>query len=187
MPEDDCDCGRSGIGSARAAGDALFRSVYDDLRRVAAIYLDRETPAHTLQPTALVHEAYLRLGTGAARGAKDTVHFRAVAARAMRLVLIDHARKRGARKRGGELGRITLSAQLTPDTPAHPINLLELEEGLQHLESRDQRLTRIVELRFFGGLTVEEVASELEISATVVKEDWRLARAILTRFIGPET
>ncbi len=103
----------------------------------------------------------------------------------MRLVLIDHARKRGAQERGGDQARVTLNTEVPPDSPPQPIDLLELEESLKHLESRDERLARVVELRFFGGLNIEEAAGELEVSPTTVKEDWRLARAMLTQFIGP--
>ncbi|MCG8404954.1 MAG: ECF-type sigma factor [Phycisphaerales bacterium] len=165
-------------------GDAelLFEQVYDELRSLASRYLRRERPNHTLQPTALVHEAYLRIRKSAPLDAENGVHFRALAARIMRQLLIEHARSSSAAKRGGGLNRVTLITDLTP-APEGGLDFLELEEAMDRLRHLDERLVQVVELRFYGGLTIEETAFELGISPTVVKDDWRTARAMITSML----
>lgn len=165
---------------APAPADAApaFDAVYDELRRLAAAMLRRHTPGDTLNTTALVHEAYLKLGDGS--GAADRAHFFALAARAMRFILVDHARARHAAKRGGH--RVTLG-------PAHDVadlradEVLALDEALSRLAAERERLAETVELRFFGGLTHDEVAEARGVSVRTAKRDWELARAWLHRAI----
>lgn len=152
----------------------LMESAYAALRGIAASYLHHEGN-HTLQPTALVNEAYIKLAGGDWRG--DT-HFRAVASNAMRQILVDHARARKAQKRGGGWLRVTLSADAAA-TPALDIDILALDEALTALAKLDERKARIVELRFFGGLTYEESAILLGVSPRTVEADWYFARAWL--------
>lgn len=162
--------------------ESLFEQVYDELRSLALRYLRRERPNHTLQPTALVHEAYLRIKKSAPLDAENGVHFRALAARIMRQLLIEHARSSAAAKRGGGLNRVTLVTDLTP-APDGGVDFLELEEALDRLRQLDERLVHVVELRFYGGLTIDETAFELGVSQTVVKDDWRTARAMITSML----
>ena len=160
--------------------DVLLPLVYDELRRLAAAYLRRERPWHTLQPTALVHEAYLRLLKDKPGRWQNRAHFCAIAAHSMRQILIERARARGALKRGGVQARVTLDEGLLP--AASPgIDLLALDEALQRLEQLDAEQARLVELRFFGGLTIEETAEAMQISAATVKRHWTVARAWLAR------
>ena len=186
MPEDLKTRVKSALESITAEiggnSDSLFEHVYDELRSLASSYLRRERPNHTLQPTALVHEAYMRIRRGAEMNAENAAHFRALAARIMRQLLVEHARSHGAAKRGGDAARVTLMTDLTP-TPEQAIDFIELEEALAQLGRLDQRLVDVVELRFYGGMTIEETASALKISATVVKDDWRTARALITKFM----
>lgn len=161
----------------RAYAERLFGMVYAELRRVAAGYLKRERANHTLQPTALVHEAYLKLANQHSAEWKDSAHFAAVAAECMRRILVDHARRKNSLKRGsGQVLQLTLS-DAPGDGPA--VDLIELEDALNELATLSERQARIVELRFFGGLTVEEIARVLEVSYATVKADWRVARAWL--------
>lgn len=162
--------------------DSLFSHVYDELRRLASSYLRQERRDHTLQPTALVHEAYMRIRGGSELNPENVAHFRALAARIMRQLLIEHARSRGAAKRGGNHDRVTLATDITPDD-GKGVDVLALEESLERLREIDGRLVDVVELRFFGGMTIEETASALNISPTVVKDDWRTARALITRML----
>jgi len=134
----------------------------------------RERKDHTLQPTALVNEAYLRLVDGSAVEWENRAHFFGIAARAMRQILIEHARRRSRAKRGGGWQRVTLDGLQI--TAASDVELLDLEEALQQLEKNDERMARVVELRVFGGLKVDEVAHVLGISRRTVHEDWRVAR-----------
>jgi RNA polymerase sigma factor (TIGR02999 family) len=167
-------------GEDRASAEELLPLVYDPLRRLAGAYMSREDVAHTLQPTAVVHEAYLRLVDQGRVGWKGKTHFFAVGARVMRRVLVDHARRRGALKRGGELRRVTLSGAAEPLTQAlAPEELLALDEALDRLAALDPRAARAVTLRFFGGLTVEQVAEALGVSKRTAEGDWRHARAWL--------
>ncbi len=156
----------------------LTAVVYDELRNLAAAYLHRERQGHSLQPTALVHEAFLKLVDINAVEAKDQKHFFALAATMMRRVLVEHARTRNAAKRGGGQHRITLSGLQAADTD---LEVEALDEALNRLAAFDPRQAKIVELRFFGGLSVDEVADTLHISKRTVEGDWTLARAWLHR------
>jgi RNA polymerase sigma-70 factor (ECF subfamily) len=156
----------------------LFALVYDELRRIAASYLRRERPDHTLQPTALVHEAYLRLIEQDGQNWENRAHFIGIAAHLMRQILVDHARKRTAIKRGGNARPVTLDDVMLPHVKRLE-DLLNLDQALTRLESMDKRQCRIVELRFFGGLTEEEISHVLGISVRTIKRDWNVARAWL--------
>lgn len=172
--------------AAADAGDAdaldrLLPLVYDELRQVAEAQLRRERPGHTLQPTALVHETYLKL-CGGDLPASSRAHFLALAARAMRQVLVDHARRRGAAKRGGAWSATTLtdgaaSIELDPE------ELLALDRALDELEPRQRQ---VVECRFFGGMEESEIAEALGVSERTVRRDWVKARAWLYRALYPE-
>jgi RNA polymerase sigma-70 factor (ECF subfamily) len=170
------------LGEMRAgderARERLVTIVYADLRRMAARYLRNERPGHTLQPTALVHEGFLRLFGGAELALTDRAHFFAVAATQMRRILVDHARASDAKKRGG--GRVKVSlTEASGIEQSRDEDLLAVDEALTALESVDPRAARIVELRFFAGLGPEEAAQALGISTTTLKRDWRSARAWL--------
>ena len=163
--------------------------VYDELRRLAASYLRRERPGQTLQATALVHEAYVRLIGEKAHNWQNRTHFLAIAALSMRQILVQRARARRAAKRGGGPARITLDEQLLParghDVPDE-IDLVALDAALDRLATLNERQAKIVELRYFGGLSVEEAAEALKISPATIKRDWTLARAWLKRDLsGP--
>lgn len=160
--------------------DALLSEAYAELRRIAGAYMRRERPGQTLQPTALVHEAYVRLARQHPRF-ENRAHFCAIAARAMRQILVERARARHADKRGGGAIRITLDDQLGAAAPAAEVDLVAVDEALTRLAAIDQRQARIVELRFFAGLNVEETAAALELSPATVKRDWSVARAWLAR------
>jgi RNA polymerase sigma factor (TIGR02999 family) len=162
----------------------MLPAVYDDLRRVAAGFLRDERPDHTLQPTALVHEAYLRVADQRQSSWQNRSHILAVFARMMRRILIDHAGARQAAKRGGkEAVRITLDDELEVYSDA-PVDLIELNDALTRLERIDPMQARIVEMRFFGGLTIEETAEALDMSPTSVKREWAFAKRWLRREIG---
>ena len=164
-----------------ADGEEIFPRMYEQLRRLATQYLHRERTGHTLQPTAVVHEVWLRFRSSGAPPSEDDVSgFLTAASRAIRQILIDHARKRGRQRRGSEWSRVTLQEGLASET-APNIDLLDLEDAMVRLEKRDERLCRVVELRFFCGLTNDEIAKELEISPSVARGDWQLARAWLHR------
>jgi RNA polymerase sigma factor (TIGR02999 family) len=169
-----------------AAGDAealdrLFPLVYDELQRVAHGQMHRERAGHTLDTTALVHEAYLKLVRHPPRVQwQSRIHFYAVAARAMRQILVNHARARGRAKRGGDATQISLDeAVVMPE--ARSEELIALDEALKRLEAMDARQSRVVELRYFGGLTIEETAQVLNVAVVTVKRDWTTARAWLYR------
>lgn len=164
-------------GGNQHALDELMPVVYDELRRLAAHYMKRERPEHTLQPTALVNEAYLRL-VDAKVSWQDRAHFFAVAARLMRRLLVDHARALQRVKREGELGKVPLDeAEQICSTPR--LDLLALDEALAKFASFDPRKAEIIELHFFGGLSNEEVAEVLTISRATVQREMRLAKAWL--------
>lgn len=166
--------------------DALYAQVYDELRRLAHNQRARQGASETLNTTALVHEAYLRLAEGDGATWNDRAHFLALAARAMRFVVVDHARARVADKRGGGLRAISLDeAQLPPDHRAE--DLLAIDEALTRLEGHDPRLGQLVQLRFFAGLTYEEIAEVVGLSVPTVKRDWARARAWLYRFMTDGT
>jgi len=162
------------------AADQLLPLVYDELRRLASYYLSKERADHTLQPTALVHEAFLKLTGNADFEWRDATHFRAVAANAMRQILVDHAKRRRADKRGGNWMRITLDEVVSPDDRCD-VDLLTLDEAMEGLAKLDPRKSRVVELRFFGGLTCDEAAAALSISPKTAEADWYMARAWLRR------
>jgi RNA polymerase sigma factor (TIGR02999 family) len=168
------------------ARDELVRVVYDDLRRRAAGYLRRERPDHTLRPTDLVHEAYLRLcaqhSTYENRG-----QFFGVASRLMRRILVDHARARAAEKRGGGGLRVTLADDMATVQASVEPDLLALDEALQELASHDERQVQLVELRFFGGLKIDEAAAALGISPATANREWAHARAWLYRRLDPRS
>jgi len=167
-------------GGDAGARDRLVPLVYEELRRLAAVQLARERSGHTLQPTALVHEAYLRLSRHDRLCWQGRTHFFALAALTMRRILVSHARARRAAKRGSGGPPVTLREEERVE-PARSVDLLALDEALAALERLDPRQCRIVELRYFGGLTVEETAAELGLSPATVKLDWSLARAWLFR------
>lgn len=164
----------------REAQERLMALVYDDLRRRAAGYLRRERGGHTLQPTALVNEAYLRLLGQDHVVWQNRAHFLAIAASMMRRVLIDHGRRQKAGKRGGAGTRVTLDDAFSPVSP-RDLDLLALDAALSELAAIDEQQARIVELRAFGGLEVEEAAEVLGISPATVKRHWAFALAWLQR------
>ena len=168
----------------------LMPQVYAELRRLAANYLRHERPGQTLQATALVHEAFLRLSKEKNQPWKNRTHFLAIAALSMRQILVQRARARHAEKRGGEHAeRITLDesviADHTPDGPGG-VDVLALDAALEKLAALDPQQAKIVELRYFGGLTVEEAAEALDISPATVKRHWTLARAFLKKELSQE-
>jgi RNA polymerase sigma factor (TIGR02999 family) len=169
---------RRGQGSAR---EALFEGVYAELRAVAGALLRGREGGQTLQPTALVHEAWLKLGSASELTVHDRAHFMAVAATAMRQILVDHARARSAAKRGGGARRVPLEALDTPDRATAPEEVLAMDECLQRLEALEPRQARVVEMRVFAGMTVPEAADALGVSTRTVELDWRMARAWLGR------
>lgn len=158
---------------------ALVPLVYNELRTVARRYLRHERRSHTLQTEALVHEAYLRLLDGNPIPTENRAHFIAVAARLMRQILVDYARSHQAAKRGAAQ-RVELTLEQEP-APTPPADVMALDDALTALEKLDRQQSRIVELRFFGGLTIEEAAAALDISPATVKRDWAMARAWLSR------
>ncbi|MEM7245808.1 MAG: ECF-type sigma factor [Acidobacteriota bacterium] len=175
-PELDGLLARLGEGDASAA-DELLPHVYAELRRLAGSYFRGESAGHTLQPTALVHEAYLQLA-GNRTEWKGRAHFLGVAALVMRRLLMEHARRRRAAKRGGDWQRVSLDGLGEGMAPPE-VDFLDLHEALEELSSLDERQARIVEYRYFAGLTIKEVASLLGVGTTTVEDDWALARAWL--------
>jgi RNA polymerase sigma-70 factor, ECF subfamily len=170
------------------AVSALFSIVYDELRRAAASALRRERPNHTLQPTALVHETYLRLADEPGVWWENRAHFLAIASTAMRRILVEHARGRNAQKRGRGQPRLSLDDvdPAAPDTVG-TLDLVVLDDALARLTNLDPRQARIVELRFFGGLTVDETATVIDASPRTVKREWQIARAWLKREMARST
>jgi RNA polymerase sigma-70 factor, ECF subfamily len=164
----------------RQSLETLLPIVYQELRRLAASYLRRERQGYTLQPTALVHEAYLRLLKDKPGRWQNRAHFCAIAAHSMRQILIERARARDAQKRGGERHRVTLDEGLVAGG-GRSIDLLALDQALERLAALDAEQARLVELRFFGGLTVEETAEAMRISPATVKRHWTVACAWLAR------
>ncbi|HOX24179.1 MAG TPA: ECF-type sigma factor [Candidatus Krumholzibacteria bacterium] len=161
----------------------LHELLYDELRRIAARRLSREQPGHTLQPTALVHEAYLRLFDSGAVDWRDRAHFLGFAARVMRQVLVDHARRRAAAKRGAGARRVTLSDDVLSDD-GDGFDLFDVNDAVERLAALDAELGRMTELRFFGGLTLDETALVLGVSRRKVAKDWSFARLWLARELG---
>ena len=170
----------------QAALDTLMPLVYDELRRLAQHYLRRERADHTLQSTALVHEAYVRLIGQDTPPWQSRAHFFGIAARLMRQILVEHARSHHAAKRGGHDFKLTLEDATAVVQPAN-IDLVALDDALRKLSAQDARQSRIVELRFFAGLTIEDAAEVLEISPATVTREWTIARAWLFREIGRDT
>ncbi len=166
-------------GAGARPRDELIVHVYEELRRLAAAYLRRERADHTLQPTALVHEAYMRLAAQEGVDWLNREHFIGVAAEMMRRVLVDHARGRGRDKRGKGF-RLPL-AEADGFVEGETDELVELDEALRRLGRRHPQKSRVVELRFFGGLSIEETARVLEVSDSTVERDWKFARAWLAR------
>jgi len=176
---------RDWSGGDRDALERLMPLVYQELRRLAASYLRVERPDHTLQPTALVHEAYLRLVDQRGVSWQNRAHFFGIAAQMMRRILVDHARRRQAAKRDATALRVQAMSAEGEEASVRDPELLALDQALCGLESLDARQARIVELRFFGGLTVEETAEVAGVSSATVKREWRTARAWLAREIRP--
>jgi len=168
-----------------SAFEALLPLVLDELKELARGFLRGERVDHTLQPTALVHEAYLRLVDQTVSDVQDRRRFLAVASRAMRHILVDHARRKRAQKRGGAARQLSLDENLAPPQRRN-VALEELEEALSRLESIDPRKARVIELRFFGGLTIRETAEVLDISPKTVEADWYFSRAWLARELSGE-
>jgi RNA polymerase sigma factor (TIGR02999 family) len=169
----------------KEALDQLLPIVYDELRRQAARYLRRERVGHTLQTTALIHEAYIRLVDQRNMQWQNRAHFFGIAAQLMRRILVDHARTKKRAKRGGSDIRVSL-ADATLVVKSRDLDVVALDEALERLVEIDEQQARIVELRFFSGLTVEETAEVLSISPATVKRDWSMAKAWLHREISDE-
>ncbi len=165
-------------GGSREAGNELVGIVYHELRRLASCYLRNEPAGNTLQPTALVHELYLKLFSAEPLQLHDREHFLALAARQLRHIVVDHARNKHAQKRGGSLGAISLDDAHELEIPVDG-RVLHLDHALARLEKLDARAAQVVELKFFGGLTDEEVGKTLGISTATVKRDWDFARSWL--------
>jgi RNA polymerase sigma factor (TIGR02999 family) len=158
----------------------LFEAVYPELRRFAANIMRGERVNHTLQPTALVHEAYMKLVDDARVPWENRVHFLAIAGRAMRQILVDHARKVSAAKRGGDRQRVTLESMLE-DSGAEPLEVLAVHDALERFAAMDERAARVVELKMFAGLTMPEIAQALGVSERTVHGDWSMAKMWLSR------
>jgi RNA polymerase sigma factor (TIGR02999 family) len=171
-------------GGDAAAAEKLMPLVYKELRVLAARYFGREATGHTLEPTAVVNEAFVRLVNKPDAAWNGRTHFVGVAARAMRQVLIDHARRRKAGRRGGGWKRVTLSGIGAGSAGLAQVDAIDLDNALEKLSAIDERRSRVVELRFFGGLTNAEVAEVLGVSAATIEGDWRFARAWLRRELG---
>ena len=168
----------------KAALDKLTPLVYDELRRLARRYMSRERAGHTLQTTALVNEAYLRLVDQKNVHWQNRAHFFAVAAQVMRHILIDHARTHNRAKRGGDAQLVSLE-ETEAMSPERAAELVALDEALNELAKLDERRSKVVELRYFGGLSIEETAEVLKVNPITVSRDWRWAKAWLYRAVGP--
>jgi RNA polymerase sigma factor (TIGR02999 family) len=169
-----------------AARDELIPLVHDELHRIACRYMAGERAGHTLQPTALVNEAYLRLIDVQRVRWTDRTHFLAISARLMCRVLVDFARARRSQKRGGGVDMVTFDEEL-PVFDESAASVVALDEALQTLGAFDERKSRVIELRFFGGLSIAETALALDVSPDTVMRDWRLAKAWLSRALRPPT
>ena len=163
----------------RQAEAQLIPLVYDELRRLASRYLNRERGDHTLQPTALVHEAFLRMVNEDQPPWQNRAHFFGVAARLMRQILVDHARRRQSLKRGGSRERTDLDEEFTVYSPEKLAELVALDEALDRLAHQDERQSRVVEMKYFVGLDIDDIAKVLDISPRTVKRDWTMAKAWL--------
>jgi RNA polymerase sigma factor (TIGR02999 family) len=169
-----------------SAFDRLVPLVHDELRQLARRHMRRERPDHTLQPTALVNELYLRLIAVSQVDWQSRAHFFAIAARVMRQILVDSARRHRATQRGGTRQRVSLDAAVVPSAARHP-DLVALDEALKRLESVHPRKSQVVELRYFGGMKLEEAATVLGVSRDTVKRDWRFAKLWLLRELDAGT
>ena len=170
----------------QAALDQLLPLVYAELRRIAARQLRRERVGHTLQPTALVHEVYMRLVDQRTVDWQNRAHFFGAAAQVMRRILVDHARRHAASKRGDGLQRVSMD-EATELAAQDGISVLALDQALERLAAMDQEMARIVELRAFAGMTIEEAACVLNVSASTAKREWRTAKAWLARELALES
>ncbi len=170
----------------RPGASQLLPQLYDELHRLAVAHFRGQSAGHTLQPTALVHEAYAKLVQSSNVVIKDRGHFLTLASKVMRQVLVDHARAKATAKRHNEGERVTLSEQIE-DLPAQPVDLLALEEALTKLVTMDEKKARLVELRFFGGLTEVEAADVLDISRSKASRWWRTTRAWLAQELRDES
>lgn len=176
---------REASGGRRDAVAELMPLLYDELRVLAGSAFRDERHEHTLQPTALVHEAFLRLAGTEEIRAQNRLQFLALASTAMRNILVDHARGRSRQKRGGDdRRRVSLTVALDQATSGRPLDVLALHEALDSLAALDERKARLVELRFFGGLTNDQAAEVLGVARSTAAEDWRMARAWLGRAMG---
>lgn len=176
---------RADAGDSTAATE-LLPLVYDELRRIAAVRIGQEAPGQTLQPTALVHEVWLRLGAGDTRPWQNRAHFVAAAIEAMRRILVDRARRKLRQKRGENPDRVDFEEAMLP-TPVPDEKILEVSAAVDALESEDPELARIVKLRFFGGMTHPEIATILGVNEKTVRRRWELARVRLYQLIqGPQ-
>jgi len=169
-----------------ASLEQLMPLVDAELRRLARAYMRRERQGHTLQTTALVNEAFIRLVDAKNLRWQDRAHFLGISARLMRRVLVDHARARGYQKRGGGARRVVLDEAMAPSGPPE-IDIVALDRALDALAIVDERKSRVIEMRFFGGLSVEETAEVLHVSCDTIKRDWRLAKLWLLRELGGTT
>ncbi|MBZ5623427.1 MAG: sigma-70 family RNA polymerase sigma factor [Acidobacteriia bacterium] len=160
------------------AGEQVLRTTYREMRRLAASYMRSEAPGHTLQPTALVHELYVKLLSSEPIAFKDRSHFMALCARQLRHILVDYARQRGSQRRGGDAVFVSISNWDSAGNPRDD-SLMDLDEMLSRLEKEDPRTCQVVEMRFFGGLSEDEISAVLGISPATVKRDWTFARAWL--------
>lgn len=170
-------------GAAGRATSVLFERLYDELRSMAGSFMARERPEHTLTPTGLVHEAFLRLVDQSRLDWKDRAHFFGFAAHVMRQVLVDHARRRGALKRGGELTRVSLTDG-DASFQMEATDMIALDEAFTALGAEDARAARVAEMRLFGGLTLIEAANVLDVSERTAQGDWAFARRWLSRRLG---
>lgn len=164
----------------------LFAVLYEELRRLARGQLGRRPPQSSVAATGLVHEAYVKLADRTRLNLRDRGHFLALAAKAMRQILLDHARRRLAQKRGGEALAIVLDEEAAPGVAANASDMVALDGALGRLEALDARLVRIVEARFFAGLSVKDTADALELSERTIKRDWQKARAFLYAELHPD-
>jgi RNA polymerase sigma factor (TIGR02999 family) len=176
---------REWCGGDLQAAERLFPLVYDELKRQARMFLSRERTDHTLQPTALVHEAYLRLVDQTVLKAENRTHFFGIASRLMRQILVDHARKKNAEKRGGAAQRLSLDdVTVAPEEAAGDV--LALNDALERLASHDERKAKVVEMRFFGGMNEQEIAEILGVSEKTVRRDWQFAKLWLYRELSQD-
>jgi len=175
-----------GRAGDRAALDALFSHVYEEMKSIARYRLRRDRGSDTINTTVLVHETYVKLVDGKRTNWQDRAHFFALASRAMRFILVDHARARLALKRGGEREVVTLDELQVAGPSATSVDLIHLNDALERLMTHSERLGRVVECRFFGGMTLEDIAAVTGHSVPTVKRDWARARTWLYQFMGGE-